>query len=112
MKIRYQPRWKEILDGFVEHHHFSVEITMGDLHVYFPTEEAWNATAPEWAKDLWPEARDGAEEWSRKNAIPFEVDQAAWVDFDTQQAEQGVAPNRSLPPTLKSTSSVRGSEDF
>ena len=26
-------------------------------------------------------------------------------------AEQGVAPNRSLPPTLKSTSSVRGSED-
>ena len=29
----------------------------------------------------------------------------------TQEAEQAVAPNRSLPPTLKSTSSVRGSED-
>jgi hypothetical protein len=27
-------------------------------------------------------------------------------------AEQGVAPNRSLPPSLNSTSSVRGSEDF
>ncbi len=27
-------------------------------------------------------------------------------------AEQGVAPNRSVPPTLNSTSSVRGSEDF
>lgn len=25
--------------------------------------------------------------------------------------EQGVAPNRSIPPTLNSTSSVRGSED-
>jgi hypothetical protein len=28
------------------------------------------------------------------------------------QSEQAVAPNRSLPPTLNSTSSVRGSEDF
>jgi hypothetical protein len=30
----------------------------------------------------------------------------------TEEAEQVVAPNRSLPPTLNSTSSVRGSEDF
>ncbi len=30
----------------------------------------------------------------------------------TNQAEQVVAPNRSLPPSLNSTSSVRGSEDF
>ena len=29
-----------------------------------------------------------------------------------QEAEQVVAPNRSLAPTLNSTSSVRGSEDF
>lgn len=29
----------------------------------------------------------------------------------TQEAEQAVAPNRSLPPSLNSTSSVRGSED-
>jgi hypothetical protein len=32
--------------------------------------------------------------------------------WNVTQAEQGVAPNRSLPPTLNSTSSVRGSEDF
>ncbi len=30
---------------------------------------------------------------------------------NTEEAEQAVAPNRSLPPTLNSTSSVRGSED-
>ena len=29
-----------------------------------------------------------------------------------ESGEQGVAPNRSLTPSLKSTSSVRGSEDF
>lgn len=35
-----------------------------------------------------------------------------WVDTSSSpQTEQGVAPNRSLPPTLNSTSSVRGSED-
>src|SRR6478609_6022716 len=30
----------------------------------------------------------------------------------SQQSEQAVAPNRSLPPTLNSASSVRGSEDI
>lgn len=30
---------------------------------------------------------------------------------ELKEAEQGVAPNRSLPSTLKSTSPVRGSED-
>ena len=29
-----------------------------------------------------------------------------------EEAQQGVTPNRSLPSSLNSTSSVRGSEDF
>jgi hypothetical protein len=44
------------------------------------------------------------------DAIKYEGRFAKHFD-DTQQAEQGVAPNRSQPPTQKSTSSVRGSED-
>ncbi len=32
-------------------------------------------------------------------------------EISKQEAQQVVAPNRSLPPTLNSTSSVRGSED-
>jgi len=35
-----------------------------------------------------------------------------WTGEELDQAEQTVAPNRSLPPTLNTTSSVRGSEDF
>ena len=31
---------------------------------------------------------------------------------EMKNAQQIVAPNRSLPPTLNPTSSVRGSEDF
>lgn len=33
------------------------------------------------------------------------------LSIDNEEAEQVVAPNRSLVPTLNSTSSVRGSED-
>lgn len=81
MKIRYQARWKELLDGFYEGHHFTVEMTMGVSHVYFPTEETWNGTAPEWARGLWKQARDDAETWSLANSVLFNVDPAAWVDF-------------------------------
>jgi hypothetical protein len=35
-----------------------------------------------------------------------------WNPKSNEEAEQCVAPNRSLPPTLNSTSSVRGSEDL
>lgn len=34
------------------------------------------------------------------------------ANLRNEEAEQVVAPNRSLPPSLNSTSSVRGSEDF
>lgn len=33
------------------------------------------------------------------------------LPMEQERAEQAVAPNRSLPPTLNSTSSVRGSEN-
>jgi hypothetical protein len=36
----------------------------------------------------------------------------AGLPKDDKSAEPGVAPNRSLPPALKSTSSVRGAEDL
>ena len=37
--------------------------------------------------------------------------QAGKKDQAKNEAEQAIAPNRSLPPSLNSTSSVRGSED-
>lgn len=40
-----------------------------------------------------------------------EVEAAVGKYAQQTNGEQAVAPNRSLPPTLKSTSSVRGSED-
>ena len=51
-------RWKEELDGFVDGHRFTVEITMGSLHVYFPSERIWESNAPAWAKGMWPAASE------------------------------------------------------
>jgi hypothetical protein len=48
------------------------------------------------------------EAYFRDGKIPFHRRKAT----QTKEAEQVVAPNRSLSPTLNSTSSVRGSEDF
>lgn len=81
MNIRYRPRWKEMLDGFYGEHQFTVELTMGVYHVYFPTEATWNRTAPDWARGLWKQARDEAEAWSLAQPYPFDVDSTAWVDF-------------------------------
>jgi hypothetical protein len=35
-----------MLDGFYGPHRFTIEMTMGKLNVYFPTEDRWNRTAP------------------------------------------------------------------
>jgi hypothetical protein len=81
MTITYQPRWKEMFDGFVGDNRFTVEMTMGHLHVYFPTESTWNRTAAIWAEGLWQQARDGAEAWCLSNSVPFTIDDQAWVEF-------------------------------
>ena len=81
MNITYQPKWKEELIGSIGEHEFSIEMTMGKLHVFFPTEVTWNKNPPDWAKGKWTESRDAAEMWSKDNNIPFTIDEQAWVEF-------------------------------
>ena len=90
-----------MLDGFVGTHRFTVELTMGVLHVYFPTENTWNANAPEWALGLWTSARDQTMAWCQSKSIPFDIDSTAWVEFVTGQAEaaDGDWPQASQPPS-------------
>lgn len=77
-------RWKEELDGFVDGHRFTVEITMGSLHVYFPSEEIWEKNAPEWAKGMWQEASDATARWAAGQSIPFEIADNTWVSFGSE----------------------------
>lgn len=80
--ISFEPKWKEMLVGKVGDNQFTVEFTMGVDHVYFPTRQTWESSAPDWAKDLWLQASSEASLWANKKGIPFDIDAAAWVDFD------------------------------
>ncbi|MBN8457944.1 MAG: hypothetical protein J0M04_08900 [Verrucomicrobia bacterium] len=50
-------------------------------------------------------------DWFTEVAFPAFATNERTIFAKDLKGEQGVAPNRSLPPTLNSTSSVRGSED-
>jgi len=100
MKIDFQPKWKEELVGTCDYHQFTVEMTMGKLHVFFPLESQWEAKAPDWAKGKWSEAKEQAETWAKSQGVPFETDQQAWVEFhDKQDRQQNAAPPPSAPRT-------------
>ena len=81
MKIEFQPRWKEMLDGKLGEKKFTVELSMGRLHTYFPTQEIWKREAPEWAAGLWDTAQEQARIWCEENKIPFDIDEHTWVEF-------------------------------
>ena len=85
MTIEYTPRWKEELIGVLEGNQFVVELTMGRLHVYFPSESTWESSAPDWAKGKYLLARTAAEDWSSKNDSDFTVDENAWIDWTRKE---------------------------
>jgi hypothetical protein len=60
---------------------FVVEITMGVLTVFFPTESSWRKTAPDWAIDQWQRVRGDLIEWCAQKDIPLIIEDRAWVFF-------------------------------
>ena len=76
----FQPRWKEELVCTGPGGSFILELPMGRLSAYLPTEQAWKEKGPRWAVDLWPVLRDELESWCRSNNAQFFIDEKAWVD--------------------------------
>lgn len=81
MKITYQPKWKEELIGSIGENEFTIEMTMGQLYVFFPTESKWESNSPSWAKGKWNASKEAAQAWCREKKIEFTIDEQAWVDF-------------------------------
>ncbi len=75
----FGPRWKEELVCTYAGRSFILELPMGILSAYLPTEEAWKRKAPEWARDLWPQLHRELEEWCRLNNAKFYIDETAAV---------------------------------
>lgn len=75
----FQPRWKEELVCTCHGGSFVLELTMGRLGAYLPTEDAWKLKSPLWARDLWPELKSELEAWCKANNAKFVIDETAAV---------------------------------
>ena len=70
----FQPRWKEELFCKGATGEFVLELSMGVLSAYLPTEDSWKEKAPIWARELWPVLRDELAEWCEVNKANFFID--------------------------------------
>ncbi|WP_158817744.1 hypothetical protein [Methylocapsa sp. S129] len=77
--FQFNPRWKEELVVSAPGGSFILELLMGVLSAYLPTEEAWRRKAPAWAADLWPVLRTELEQWCLENRARFFIDETAQV---------------------------------
>lgn len=77
--FKFQARWKEELICTGPGGSFVLELPMGILSVYLPTENVWCTKAPEWARDLWPVLKTELEAWCIENKARFFIDETAGV---------------------------------
>jgi hypothetical protein len=80
MSFEFTPRWKEELVCECAEGKLVVEITMGVLHVYFPSEARWKRDAPTWARMRYEEILGDLTRWCTAKSIPLTVDDSAWMD--------------------------------
>lgn len=80
--FNYYEKWKEEFVCEYKNHKFTCEMTMGVIHIYFPTEEVWNRDAPNWAQGIYPEAQKAMVEWAEKNKTPYTIESNAWINFE------------------------------
>jgi hypothetical protein len=69
--ISFAPRWREELVATSADGVLIFEITMGELHVYFPDKTRWLATVPDWAKPQWEIYSEACSNWCKQNKIPL-----------------------------------------
>ena len=75
----FQARWKEELVCTGPGGTFVLELPMGRLSAFLPTEDAWQKKAPAWARDLWPVLKLELESWCRVSKADLVVDESAQV---------------------------------
>jgi len=81
-KVQFQPKWKEELVCTMDGRRFVVEMTMGVLTVYFPTQSKWETSAPDWARHQWERVREDLAGWCQQEKMPLVIEDHAWVSFD------------------------------
>ena len=77
--FEFHPRWKEELVVTGSGGSFILELPMGILSAYLPTEEVWKQKSPLWARELYPTLKSELEEWCKENKANFIIDATAHV---------------------------------
>lgn len=87
MRIDLQPRWREELVARSEQGTLVFELTMGKMHLCFPSPELWASSVPPWALPLWPEFEQACRDWCQRQAIPMTVTDHTFVYALADKAE-------------------------
>jgi hypothetical protein len=77
--FQFEPRWKEELVCRSPGGSFVLELPMGILSAYLPTEDSWQEKSPPWARDLWPVLKLELEAWCKANKARLFIDASAGV---------------------------------
>lgn len=83
--IGFTIRWKEELVASSPEGSLIFELTMGKLHLYFPDENCWKNSAPEWAKMKYDIYLSASTEWCRQNNIPISIVPNAYLWEEKEQ---------------------------
>ena len=75
----FQARWKEELVCTGAGGTFVLELSMGRLSAFLPTEDAWQKKAPTWARGLWPVLKLELEFWCKASKADLVIDESARV---------------------------------
>ncbi|MEZ5986143.1 MAG: hypothetical protein R3B94_09345 [Hyphomonas sp.] len=79
MKFQFLPKWKEELVVIAEEGSFKLDLAMGVLTAFLPTEEDWPDKAPAWARALYPELKQELEAWCTENNAKLVIDETGVV---------------------------------
>ena len=75
----FAARWREELVCTAAGGSFVLELTMGELAAYLPTQDAWQERAPDWAAGLWPVLHAELKAWCRQNEARLVLDPGASI---------------------------------
>lgn len=77
--IQFDPRWREELVATSQEGKLVFELTMGELHVYFPDENRWHSSVPEWALEKFDIYKEACKKWCDGKGIPFTIAEQTFV---------------------------------
>lgn len=80
-KFKFQAKWKEELIVTGEGGNFILELLMGELTVYLPTEKTWRNKSPDWVKDNYIELKEELEQWCFENNAQLIINESANIYY-------------------------------